>query len=88
MIKPFRSTEPKAEIDIHEAEGLYREIQIDKAVTDDQGGKHSLLKRVKASTLLSRLSLGSKKQSPRDVLPDEIGWPNIENFRQHVQRHA
>ena len=43
IIKPTLPSQPeKAEIDIHGADDLYREIRIDNEVIDDKGGKASL----------------------------------------------
>ena len=43
LIKPIHPSEPeKAEIDIHEADQLYREIRIENVVTDEKGEKDSL----------------------------------------------
>jgi len=43
VIKPRTPDEPeKAEIDIHDADELYREIRVENTVTDDQGEKAKL----------------------------------------------
>ena len=43
VIKPIIPTEPeKAQINIEEAEDLYREIRIENVVTDEKGGKSRL----------------------------------------------
>lgn len=43
LIKPLHPSEPeKAEIDIHEADELYREIRIENVVTDENGDKAKL----------------------------------------------
>ena len=43
LIKPIHPSESeKAEIDIHEADELYREIRIENVVTDENGGKAKL----------------------------------------------
>jgi len=43
IIKPVFPDEPeKAQIDIHGADHLYREIRIENVVTDDQGQKGKL----------------------------------------------
>jgi hypothetical protein len=45
VIKPLNPSEPeKAEIDIHEADELYREIRIENVVTDEKGREDSLKK--------------------------------------------
>ena len=45
VIKPAHpSQKEKAQIDIKEAEDLYREIRVDNVLTDDQGRKHRLEK--------------------------------------------
>lgn len=38
----FPYSREKAEIDVHEAEDLYREIRVDNELTDDTGEKGSL----------------------------------------------
>lgn len=38
----FPYSKEKAEIDVHEAEDLYREIRVDNELTDDTGEKASL----------------------------------------------
>ena len=43
VIKPASPSQPeKAQIDIHEADDLYREIRIENEVTDEKGGKARL----------------------------------------------
>lgn len=43
VIKPVTPNEPeKAEIDIHEADDLYREIRIENVVTDEEGKSDKL----------------------------------------------
>lgn len=43
IIKPFDPREPeKAQIDIHGADDLYREIRVENEVIDDQGEKARL----------------------------------------------
>jgi hypothetical protein len=43
LIKPLDPSQPeKVEIDIHEADDLYREIRIENVVTDGDGGKDKL----------------------------------------------
>jgi hypothetical protein len=43
VIKSVNPSEPdKAEIDIHEADDLYREIRIENVVTDEKGEKAKL----------------------------------------------
>ena len=43
VIKPVNPSEPEtAQIDIHEAEDLYREIRIENVVTDEKGEKARL----------------------------------------------
>jgi len=43
VIKPVLSNEPeKVEIEIHEADELYKEIRIENVVTDEKGKKDSL----------------------------------------------
>lgn len=43
IIKPYGPDEPeKAEVDIEEAEPLYREIRVENVVTDDNGKEERL----------------------------------------------
>jgi hypothetical protein len=43
LIKPLGPSEPeKVEINIHEADELYREIRVENVVTDEKGEKDSL----------------------------------------------
>jgi predicted DNA-binding antitoxin AbrB/MazE fold protein len=43
IIKPVHSTEAeKAQIDLHDAEHLYREIRVENIVIDEEGQKASL----------------------------------------------
>ena len=43
IIKPYSPDEPeKAEVDIQEADPLYREIRVENVVTDDNGKKERL----------------------------------------------
>jgi hypothetical protein len=48
IIEPARPTEPeKAEISVHEAEELYREIRIENTLTTEKGEKEKLKKGAK-----------------------------------------
>jgi hypothetical protein len=42
VFKPSLAEPEKAEITVHEADDLYREIRIDNVVTDEQGQKERL----------------------------------------------
>jgi hypothetical protein len=43
VIKPITPNEPeKAEIEVHEAEDLYRELRIENVLTDERGQKQNL----------------------------------------------
>ena len=43
IIKPIIPTEPeKAEIGVHEADDLYREIRVENVLTDEKGEKEQL----------------------------------------------
>jgi hypothetical protein len=43
LIKPLSSQQPeKAQIDIHEADDLYREIRVENELTDEKGNKAKL----------------------------------------------
>jgi hypothetical protein len=43
LIKPLSPQQPeKAQIDIHEADDLYREIRVENELTDEQGNKAKL----------------------------------------------
>jgi hypothetical protein len=55
---PHPSQPEKAEIDIHDADDLYREIRVDNELTDDAGEKASL-KPPKTSDCLVRISRDS-----------------------------
>lgn len=53
VIKPLSPSEPeKAEIDIHEADELYKEIRIENVVTDEKGRKDSLQKGEEVDVIL------------------------------------
>jgi hypothetical protein len=48
IIEPARPTEPeKAEISVHEAEELYRELRIENTLTTEKGEKEKLKKGAK-----------------------------------------
>jgi hypothetical protein len=44
VIKPVNGEPEKAQVDIHEAEDLYREIRVENVVTDDRSGEKAGLK--------------------------------------------
>ena len=53
IIKPYSPNEPeKAEVDIHEAEPLYREIRIENVVTDENGEKKHLRQGAKVDVII------------------------------------
>lgn len=53
VIKSPHPSEPeKAEIDIHDADDLYREIRVDNELTDDAGEKASLKQGAKVDVIV------------------------------------
>jgi len=62
LIKPLDPSEPeKVEIDIHEADDLYREIRIENVVTDGDGGKDKLKQGEDADIILEADPDGKQK---------------------------
>ena len=65
VIKPAYPSEPeKAEIEIHDAEDLYREIRVDNELTDDEGGKASLKPGAEVDVILEADSDATLKKPP------------------------
>lgn len=65
VIKSPRPGQPEmAEIDIHEAEDLYREIRIDNELTDDGGEKVSLKPGAKVDVIVEADSDATLKKPP------------------------
>jgi len=53
IIKPVSPTEPeKAEIDVHDADPLYREIRVDSTVADEHGEKGKLKEGEKVDVIV------------------------------------
>ena len=63
VIKPAFPTEPeKAQIDIHDAEDLYREIRIENVVTDENGEKARLKPGAKVDVIVEADSSATLKK--------------------------
>jgi hypothetical protein len=64
VIKPVLPNEPeKAEIEIHEAEDLYKEIRVENVVTDETGNKEHLKPGEDVDVILEA-DPGEDKQKP------------------------
>jgi len=64
VIKPIRPAEPeKVEIQIHEADDLYKEIRIENVVTDEKGQKDSL-KQGEDVDIVVEVDVGPDKRKP------------------------
>jgi hypothetical protein len=62
IIKPGFPDEPeKAQIDIHDADDLYREIRIENVVTDDKGEKGKLKPGAKVDVVVEADSSAIEK---------------------------
>lgn len=67
VIKPVIPTEKeKAQIDVHEADHLYREIRIDNVVTDEHGQK-AKLKEGEAVNLIVETESDPNLKKPDDI---------------------
>ena len=67
IIKPVASTEPeKAEIDIHEADPLYREIRVDSTVANEHGEKAKLKEGEKVDVIVEADSSATVKPEHDD----------------------
>ncbi len=70
VVKVIKSPHPSqsemAEIDIHEADDLYREIRVDNVLTDDEGEKASLKPGAKVDVILEADSDATLKIPPTD----------------------
>lgn len=63
VIKPSYSGEKeKAEIDIQDADDLYREIRVDNELTDEKGGKASLREGAEVDVVLEADSDATTKK--------------------------
>ncbi len=63
IIKPGFSGEPeKAQIDIHDADELYREIRVDNVVTDDKGEEAHLKPGAEVDIILEADSSATMKK--------------------------
>jgi hypothetical protein len=63
VIKPALPSEPeKAQIDIHDAEDLYREIRIENVVTDENGEKAGLKPGAKVDVIVEADSSATIKK--------------------------
>jgi hypothetical protein len=63
VIKPALPSEPeKAQIDIHDAEDLYREIRIENVVTDENGEKAGLKPGAKVDVVVEADSSATIKK--------------------------
>jgi len=71
IIKPSHpSQREKAEIDIHEADDLYREIRVDNELTDDAGGKASLKPGAEVDVILEAASDATLRKPPASAKTD------------------
>ncbi len=63
IIKPYSPDEPeKAEVDIHEADPLYREIRIENVVKDDDGQEERLRQGAQVEVILEADSDATTKK--------------------------
>jgi len=69
VIKSLHPGQPeKAEIDIHDADHLYREIRVDNELTDDEGEKATLKPGAEVDVILEADSDATLKKPP---MPDK-----------------
>jgi hypothetical protein len=61
---PHPSQPEKAEIDIHDADDLYREIRVDNELTDDEGEKVSLKPGAEVDVIVEADSDATLKKPP------------------------
>jgi hypothetical protein len=61
---PHPSQPEKAEIDIHDADDLYREIRVDNELTDDAGEKASLKPGAEVDVIVEADSDATLKKPP------------------------
>ena len=61
---PHPNQPEKAEIDIHDAEDLYREIRVDNELTDDTGEKASLKPGAEVDVIVEADSDATVKKPP------------------------
>jgi hypothetical protein len=65
VIKPLHPSQPeKAEIDIHDADDLYREIRVDNEFSDGEGEKTSLKPGTEVDVILEADSDATPKKPP------------------------
>jgi hypothetical protein len=63
VIKPVFPGEPeKAQIDIHEADTLYREVRVENALTDEKGGQVALRPGAEVDVILEADSSATMKK--------------------------
>jgi hypothetical protein len=53
----------RAEIDIHEAEDLYKEVRVENTLTDEQGGESKLKQGDAVDVIIEKDSEGKQKNS-------------------------
>jgi len=65
IVKPLRPNQPeKAEIEIHEAEDLYREIRVENELVDEDGERASLKPGAEVDLILEADSDATLKKPP------------------------
>jgi hypothetical protein len=65
IIRPVDPRHPeKAQISVHEADDLYREIRIENVVTDDNGKKASLKPQAQVEVIIEAESSATNEWSP------------------------
>ena len=65
VVKPLHPSQPeKAEIEIHEAEDLYREIRVDNELVDEDGEKAALKPGAEVDVILEADSDATLKKPP------------------------
>jgi hypothetical protein len=68
VIKPVAPSEPeKAQINVHDADPLYREIRVDNVVTDEDGDKAALKPGAKVDIILEADADATIKKPPNAV---------------------
>ena len=65
IIKPYSLDEPeKAEVDIHEADPLYREIRVENVVKDEKGNEERLRQGAQVDVIIEADSNATTKITP------------------------
>jgi len=65
VVKPLHPNQPeKAEIEIHEADDLYREIRVDNELVDEDGEKTALKPGAEVDVILEADSDATLKKPP------------------------